>query len=332
MLPKKKVLVTTSDYLPQLGGLTTYTVNLLSSLDEYEVDLFHWKSIYEIKNYCLQKEYSYVFNVHFLAAHYGNWNKELNVNFIHGSEILFYSPSIIKRVYKRMFKKKFLSSLEQSYRNIFISKFTKEKLVSLGFNCDYSRDMILHNCINTKESKYIPLKIEDEICFTMIVRDVPHKNIDGALDMLEKLSDYLKEKNIDKKIRFVVNAKRVTSTKITIDNFDSISDEKREELYQNSHFNILLSLDHSHRGFYEGFGLTCLEAGKYGTPSIVSAFGGLPENVHNFQNGIIYSEKFLTEFIKVIQDYDQMRKWTYDHTVKSHSLKTFSKQLTGLLE
>ena len=40
-----KVLITTSDYLPNLGGLTSYTCNVESSLRELGIsyELFHWR-------------------------------------------------------------------------------------------------------------------------------------------------------------------------------------------------------------------------------------------------------------------------------------------------
>ncbi len=325
MLPHK-VLITTSDYLPKFGGLTTYALNLESVLREIysDVELFHWKSIKELKAYEENEKYDLIFNVHMMASYFGNWDKKKNINFIHGSEVLFYSPNFLKRLYKRIFQRNILQSLESSRANIFISEFTMKKTQSFGLDLDYSRDYVVHNCIDTVQSEYCFKSIRDEISFTFFSRNVPHKNPSGVGDLLKNLS----KKYHDKEIVLHTNVKGIVSDVFITKYYDKLSNEKREELYKISHFNLLLSLDHSHRGFFEGFGLTCLEAGKYGVPSIVNSTGGLPENVHHKRNGYVLEGNDLFDF-NLCENYKELCEFTHAHTLASHDLSYFKRFITA---
>lgn len=321
-MKSKKVLLTTPDYPPRLGGLSTYTLCVESVLKEagIEYDLLVWNHPRDLKRSAV--DYDIVLNIHYMGGYFGQWDSRKNINFIHGSEILFYSPNPLKRMIKKMMKKNMLNYFHESFQNIFISEFTLEKLSSLGLKTDYGRDIVFHNCIETNEVGFIDKDIQNEIIFSCIVRDVPHKNLDGVVSLLESAA-----KRTEKKIVLKTNSARVQSEIITIIPLENLSDSDRENVYKVSHFNILLSLDHSHRGFYEGFGLTCLESGKYGVPSIVSNTGGLPENVHHKLNGIVVSDNFLEDLDYALKNYQSMRRWTFDHTHKSHSLNSFGRIL-----
>jgi glycosyltransferase involved in cell wall biosynthesis len=317
----KKWLITTPDYPPQLGGLSTYTLCVEEALKICKIpyDVKVWRSPQEARAID-DKGYKKVLNINYVGGYLGQWQSTKNINFIHGSEILFYSPNIFKRILKRLMKDSILDYFRTSQRNIFISRFTMEKLESLGLNINYSRDQVFHNCIDTTGHKFIKNDIESEIKFVCIVRDVPHKNLDGVVDLLEELSQKL-----DKKIVLYTNSERLNSSKIEIVAKDKLSDEQRDEYYRGAHFNLLLSKDHSHRGFYEGFGLTCLEAGMYGVPSIVAATGGLPENVHHMDNGLVVGDNFIEDFKTFISEYSRKREFTYEHTIESHSIEAFAR-------
>lgn len=316
----KKIKLTTPDYLPVMGGLTTYTLcleNILNKL-KLDFDLIHWKKRSSIAS--VKCDNSIVINVNYLFGFLNKSKNVQNINFIHGSEILFYSQNIFLRILKRAFKSKILRYFEASHRNVFISEFTLEKLKSFGFKIDYSRDIVFHNCIDTIDSKYIENEIKTELLFCCIVRDVPHKNIKGTIELLEMIADYYPHN----KVVLYLNSLKYESSKIEIRSEINFSDEKRERIYKTCHFNVLLSLDASKKGFFEGFGLTCLEAGKYGTPSIVSCYGGLPENVHHRKNGIVYIEDndvFFKDIDYIIKNYESVRKYTFNHTCQSHSLE-----------
>ena len=322
----KRVLVTTSDYLPQFGGLTTYTLNLVKALEQigFETEVFHWKNIGDIKGYRISDDIDLVFNVHMMASYFGTWDKKLNVNIIHGSEILFYSPNPFKRLYKRLFKTKILKALEDSRMNIFISEFTFKKLKSLRFSEDYSRDYILHNCIDDSEGEYIENDINDEIVFSFFARNVPHKNPRGVSKYLENLKE-----SLGKEVRLITNVDAFKDVNFKTSLITNLSEEKKELSYKEAHFNILFSLDHSHLGFFEGFGLTCLEAGKYGVPSLVSHFGGLSENVHDGYNGYVIDLE--NPRFSIMERYNDLRKFTYQHTMDSHGLEYFKRFLKAHL-
>ena len=325
-LTTKKWLITTPDYPPRLGGLSTYTLALEKALEvnQQEFDVVVWNDPREMSKVDASS-YERVLNIHYMGGFFGRWNTQKNTNFIHGSEILFYSPNIIKKIIKKILRPKMISYFQNSHENIFISEFTMNKLNSFGLNVDYSRDSVFHNCIDTNGAELIDNNIISEILFVCIVRDVPHKNLDGVVKLLEDIAAH----NPTLKIKLLTNSSRITSNRITIEAKSELSDSQREEFYRRAHFNILLSKDDSDKGFYEGFGLTCLEAGKYGVPSIVSNTGGLPENVHHLYNGVVFNPKFTDEFHddfkKALGNYSKMRDNTFKHTLSSHSIDMFSK-------
>jgi glycosyltransferase involved in cell wall biosynthesis len=329
-----KVLLTTPDFPPKLGGLSTFSINIKKKIEGLgiEVEIFHWNSISEIKQKSISyekksSEYCAIINIHY---HGGYFLRKVNckhINFYHGSEILYYSSNPIKHIIKKILKRKMNIYIAQSYLNLFISKFTKNKLRDLGLPLDYSRDIILSNSIEINEKTKISINNlnEGSLEFVCIARDVPHKNLSGCIDFCEKIAKISKRKvNL-----YLTTSRDVCSEKINITAIPDITDEKRESLYQKSHFNLLLSLDNSKKGFYEGFGLTVLEAGKYGTPSIVIPSGGLSESVHDSDTGWHITEvsnQSVTNLLEKISvdEYNKISLRCYDHTHQSHSLETYN--------
>jgi glycosyltransferase involved in cell wall biosynthesis len=327
--PDSTVLITTPDYLPKLGGLTTFTIGLEKVLNDLGViyDILVWNSVSELKDCEHKRNYDQCLHVHFMAGHFLRHVKSDKViNFIHGSEILFYSPNPIKRLVKKWMKRSLLKYIESSFINVFISDVTKELLVNQGLTQDYSRDLTLHNCIDTSSARLTNVSFdEDELRFICVARDVPHKNIEGALDLCSAAL-----KVFNKSIKLYVTAPLSSRGGVVVENIQGIENDELELLYQKSHFNILLSLDHSHKGFVEGFGLTVLESGKYGVPSIVSSNGGLPEAVHHQITGWVLDtldrgshEYFWTQFS--IEEYKQIRLNTYQHTIDVHGLDYYKR-------
>ena len=91
-----KVLLTTPDYLPKLGGLTTYTLQVEKALKKLDLhyELLVWNSLSDLKKKTSDKkkgDYDYILNVHYQAGYFLKHIGAKQVNFIHGSEILFYS-------------------------------------------------------------------------------------------------------------------------------------------------------------------------------------------------------------------------------------------------
>lgn len=331
------ILLTTSDYLPQLGGLSTFTKNIEIVLNELKIDyeLFHWKNYQEIEKFDAHKlaGYSHIINIHPQFSWMSNSNHEHMINFIHGSEILMTSPNPIKKLFKKINKKYYFQKLSRSNLNIFISEATLGKAQNAGFKIDYSRDLILHNCIDTKDSSFVKKDILGHLVFSCIVRNVPHKNLVGSLRFCEIVSEIT-----GKSVELIVpKNSMIHSQKIKITELSDSSDNQRDEAYRLAHFNLLLSEDHSSKGFFEGFGLTVLEAGRFGTPSIVMNTGGLPEAVHHAETGWVINaidkEAIANLFSRENEArYQQMRIDCYNHTIRSHSLNEYAKILRVILQ
>ena len=330
------ILITTSDYFPQLGGLSTFTANIEKSLQDLGLpyELFHWKNFEQLRQTSMDfSKYSLIINVHPQFAWASKNGHEKMINFIHGSEILMTSPNPLKRIYKKIFKRKLYEKLESSYLNVFISKATQDKCVERGFNVDYSRDLVFHNCIDTSDAKFIKKEIRNHMVFASIARNVPHKNLKGAVEFCEHATEVT-----GRIVELLVpKGSGLSSSKITIRELSDSSDQARDEAYQSAHYNLLLSLDHSHKGFYEGFGLTVLEAARFGTPSIVMNTGGLPESVHHGDTGWVISStshKTVQNLFTRENEYQyyKMAIDCFEHTRTSHSLSEYKRFFSVLTE
>lgn len=331
------ILVTTSDYYPQIGGLTTFAGNIVKILEDMKLDyeLYHWKNINEIQSYNwgnLEK-YNIVINIHPMFCWLSPCGQNKMINFIHGSEILMTSPNLFKRIFKVLMRSKYFKNMQNSRLNIFISKATQNKIKAAGFQLDVSRDIVFHNCIDLKNSNKILKHIKGEIVFSCIVRNVPHKNLAGAIQLCEEL-----QRITERKIKIIVPcASNVRSDVIDVLPLKNESDETRDNAYKEAHFNLLLSKDNSDKGFFEGFGLTVLEAGKYGTPSIVMNTGGLPEAVHHESTGFVINgndaddAKILNDLINNF-DYLEMQTRVYDHVMNSHGLNNYKDLFNKILK
>jgi glycosyltransferase involved in cell wall biosynthesis len=331
------ILITTSDYFPKLGGLSTFTNNVEMSLKELglQYDVFHWNNFNEIQSFDKSriKKYQLIINIHshFCIEH------EINgvpfINFIHGSESLFTSPHLIKKFIKKIYLKKYFKKCGSALFNVFVSEATFKKMTGLGFRANYSRDLVIHNAIKLKDEKFIRKYIDNEIIFTCIVRDVPHKNIMGTVAFCEFV-----KKITGKSVTLILPAGLdVTSQVVTLKFLENSENEERDRAYQSAHFNLLFSLDFSKKGFFEGFGLTVLEAGAFGTPSLVLGTGGLPEAVHHDQTGWVFStidQHSVEDFFKQLTPlkYYNWSENSYKHTHTSHSLDIYKKLFLIILE
>lgn len=322
------ILLTTSDYFPKLGGLSTFTKNIENVLSELklEYELFHWNSYKDIEQYSGDlSKYQLIINIHPQFSWLSHSHHEKMINFIHGSEILMTSPSFIKKIYKRINKTRYFEKISKSYLNLFISEATLFKASAAGLSIDYSRDLILHNCIDTGDAQFIRKEVQNKISFSCIARNVAHKNLAGSLKFCELVSSAT-----GKMVELTVpKGTNMSSSKVTVVELQNADNDERDNAYKKSHYNLLLSHDHSAQGFFEGFGLTVLEAARFGTPSIVMNSGGLPEAVHHGKTGWIIDE-VSPEAIQNIftaeneSKYQQMAIDCYGHTIDSHSLSVYT--------
>ena len=325
MKSSPSILLTTPDYPPQVGGLSTFCLNIEQILKElgFRYDLLVWKNLAQLKRF-EGKDYLYMVNIHFMGGYFLRERAKYHINFCHGSELLFYSPNFLKKWVKVLLKKRMISYLEQARYNVFISDFTRQKLQHLGMKSDWSRDVIFHNAIAT-DGEFVEHSLEQDVLrFICVARDVPHKNLDGCVKFCEYLANITR-----RRIQLYLATPRALSSKtVEICNMWPLADSRREELYRRAHFNLLLSKDNSRWGFFEGFGLTVLEAGKYGVPSIVAGEAGLKESVHHNETGYIFgkiSNEMIRRWWLALSDdkYLQMRKDCYQHTLQSHSLDLY---------
>lgn len=337
------VLICTPDYPPKLGGLSTFTLNIESVLKDLGIkyDLFVWKNQSEIKSLSEKQglPYKEMIHIHGLSYQilsrtkkYSN-DRVKHFNFFHGSEILFKGRNLLFTLFKKLMRPMALKQFEMAYANISISEFTQKQLVSQGYSIRYDRDYILHNGIQLdRDSSFVPKSLEEDTWFFIcMARDVPHKNAEGVKELL-KICSQITHKKIILYSGFDLEENSLFEHR-SIKNIDN---DELKKIYQKCHFNLLLSLDHSSQGFYEGFGLTVLEAGQYGTPSIVSPFGGLPEACHDKKTGWVLkldTQSMRDFFVQLNEkDYQAICARVYQHTKISHSLDIYHRLFSHLLE
>lgn len=320
------ILLTTPDYPPKLGGLATHTQNVEKVLRALglEYRLFVWKSYRDIVRFPRGElaKFDYVFNIHSGMHMFMPPASARVVNFVNGAEILFYSPHPLKRLAKRLTRRSALQRVQQAHANFFISQYTFEVLQRLGLRPSFDRDLILPMCVETAGERFVekdwsagPLRL---IC---VARDVPHKNFAGCIALAEFVQDIA-----GRQVELVtVTNREFRSDKIRIESHINPNNEVRDELLRGAHLNLLLSLNHEERGFFEGFGQIVQEAAIFGTPSLVLATGGLPESVHHQQTGWVLpdlSPEALRSWWQGMssESYRQVARFAHQHTLRSHGL------------
>lgn len=325
----RKILLTTPDYPPKrIGGISTFVINIETILRELNIDyeLFVWSSRKDIinKNF---SGYRLIMNAHFVPALYKNNTN--TINFVHGGEILPYSQNIFKNLYKKMKHQKILKSLHSSKYNVFVSEFSFEIFKKFSVSTSYSRDIVAHNCINLEHQKFIKKEWTDKLQICCFVRDVPHKNIQGVLKLFKKIND------VHPKGAQLHITSDVKVNGLDIVNISGVDENEKEKIYQKSHLNFLLSLDHSHKGNVEGFGLTVLEAAKYGVPTVGLTTGGLVESIHHKKTGWLFKDndfQSFDDFMTFFKDhYVELQSESYSHTLLSHGLNEYKKLLEVLI-
>ncbi len=331
------LLLTTPDYLPKLGGLSTHTQNVEKVLKTLGIpyELFVWNNYQEIVSYPKEKlaSFKYILNIHSGFHMYMPESPARVINFVNGAEILFYSPSWIKHLIKQLTRKKAVRRVEAAWANIFISQHTFEVMQSKGLRPDYSRDLVFNMCVDIQGHEFIEKKWDAPVLrFICVARDVPHKNFKGCIRFCEKVQELS-----GRQVEFIsVTNKKFESDKIKITSYINPSNQQRDELLRQSHINLLLSLDQSKKGFFEGFGQIVQEAGMFGTPSLVFNTGGLPESAHDGFTGWVIddvNDKIVSDWLQKMdaQEYRRISLDCYDHTIASHGLDNWKRLFEKLI-
>lgn len=332
------LLLTTPDYLPKMGGLTTHTLNVEKVLKTLGIDyeVFHWKNYRDVISFPKDKilKYKTILNIHSGFHLYMPQSNADVINFINGAEILFYSDNPLKNILKKVLKGKHLKKIEGSLYNIFISDFTFKTLVEKGLKPDYSRDIIFNMCVDTSHHNLNVKNLNNEILkFICVARDVPHKNFQGVIRFCEHIQEIS-----GRKIELTTISNNHFSSKlIKVNSLINASNQTRDELLKESHFNLLFSLDHSKHGFFEGFGQIVQEAGCLGTPSVVLKSGGLSESVHHNMTGWVLEsldDSSIDTWWRKLKsrDYEEISRNCYEHTIHSHSLENWQKLFESLIK
>jgi glycosyltransferase involved in cell wall biosynthesis len=319
-----KVLITTPDYPPnRIGGISTFVINLEKVLKSQNIpyDLLVWNTLGDLSSKELSS-YRCIINAHFHSLLKIDHNNM--ITFVHGGELFSYSKNPIKRIIKSILHKRILKSLKKSEANIFVSVYSLKLYNKLLGETDYEKNKVFHNCIDLNESEFINKDIDSEIKLCCFVRDVPHKNIAGTLALYREL----KSKH-NGKVSLTITA-NVDVNDPDIRSIPNATDADREEIMKESHLNLLLSLDHSHLGNIEGFGLTVLEAGKYGVPTLGLSNGGLVESIHHLSTGLLVDQ--LDDLYLTLQtDYRKLSLKVHEHTHESHGLDVMSNFIKAYL-
>ncbi len=331
----QKVLITTPDYYPKLGGLSRFTQNIEHVLTKLKIpyDLHVWNRYQDlIASPISTNAYKAMINIHFLGGMSTQGAQIPVLNFFHGSEILFYSPNFFKHMIKKIQKNRMLRKIEADDLNIFISEYTLEKIKSLGFRQNVASDLIVHNGIDCHGARFVSRELNaGPFTLICVARDVPHKNLDGAVSLAKNLY-----RAIQRPIKLMLTTTRTwpVSEGVELVSLGTPSHDSLKKFVSEAHYNLLLSLDHSKLGFFEGFGLSALEAGMFGTPTLAFPTGGLPENIHHGINGHLIQSNHIHDVEAWFQqlteiNYRALRVSTFEHTIANHSLEIYEKILTN---
>ncbi len=335
LLENKSILLTTPEYPPSKpGGIATLSKAVVDALraNGADVEVGLWTKPKQITR--LVKPY----HTNLIHSHYwptvwlSKEDRARSINLIHGAELLTYSKNIATKLLKNLTKPYVNKCIEQAKANIFISQFSFETACRLGLKANYERDIIFPNRIDLSDIHrpvIKPLDGVDEIRLCCFARDVPHKNIKGTIRFAEILS-----KVANKKVTLRLGPGDYSSEIIKI-NCKIVRDDQRDDIYRGSHFNLIFSLDQSERGNFEGFGLTPLEAARFGTPSVGLRQAGLIESIHDGKTGwlldSIDDQSIESWWSLAKAQYEDISQNSYDHTVSNHNSKDYASLFAGLL-
>jgi len=321
----KNIVISTQCFSPVLGGIENLMKGLAESLHKKDFNIFvfadsknlldeekHDKRLsYEIIRYGglkiirkrrkstdIKKFINFKKNINCIFC--DSWksaenlvkNKIANTEKIfclaHGNDILV-NKNIIKR--KRI--KKILSETSCIIAN---SYFTKEKITNLGIKSNKIKVIypgVENICFDSKKNNNNLQKYKNfkPILLTIarLEKRKNHKNIIYAINELVK--DF---KNLlyliagdgpeMKKMRKLINK---LNLKKNVKILGKVNDSDKAFLFKVSDLHVMPTIQDKSSISIEGFGISYIEAGMHGIPSISSGLGGTKESVINGKTGII---------------------------------------------
>ncbi len=323
----KKVLIITSDFYPQTGGVANYWKNLLQSLPK---DGFHVLALktntpelpgdYQIHRasfftkwfwprwlpllinaYRLikQKKFDTVIVGQILPVGTVMWliNKVVQVPYyvsFHGMDIHF---AQLKSRKAKMFK-----HIVQGSRGVFVNS---EYTLSLLKNVELigKPQTIVYPCANVVgDAENIDYKIEHIISVGRLVPRKGHYNLILAIDQLKdkypNLSCTIVGDGPERERLQSLIQERGLMDKVTLTG--RLADEELVSEYKKASL-FVLPANEDTSGDVEGFGIVFLEAASFGLPCITGKSGGVGESVINNETGIVLEENTVDSLVEAIE-------------------------------
>ncbi|MBL8027881.1 MAG: glycosyltransferase family 4 protein [Fibrobacteres bacterium] len=205
----------------------------------------------------------------------------------------------------RKYRIKCLGRLKVSWNNYkykFLDRMALKHIDVVLANSNYSAG-IIKKAFNitpvvchagAKESQQVPAKVEKKPYGLLVSRMVFHKNIEMVLMALAEIKNDLPDG-----FKLIIAGKGPDLVALTkkseelclaeyVEFKGFVTDEHLESLYAHADFFIYIPL-------HEPFGLTLIEAMKYGVPVIASSDGGAAEIVENNKDGFLVNPLDLKE-------------------------------------
>lgn len=331
---KKKVILEIGPSLKDKGGMATVMSQIYSSHLKDKYNIKHISTYIDGKKFCLFflatfriLIYKLIYRIelaHIHSASFGSFYRKSIISsickvvgiktimHIHGAcfEEFFnnLNPKKQKYIKKVLNQSEKIIVLSESWKKFF------EKLV------DSEKIEVMYNSVKVPE--VIERKESKEIYTGLLLGRIGKRK--GIYDVIEAVKE-LKKENINVKIIIagdgeVDKAKNLVNEEKLQDNIEIIEwldEEKKKEYLKKSDFYILPS-------YNEGLPMSVLEAMSFSLPVITSDVGGIPEIIHNKENGILIKPgniKSIKESIKII-----ISNKEYREKLSKNAYKTIKEQ------
>ena len=338
----KKILIISSEFPPQPGGIGNHAFNLAKNLNinNFEVEVvtdqrilsnkeekvFDSNLLFKIKRIPLRKMrvimyFNRVFQVFksisrnqiiiasgkfslWIVALASLFYKRKFIAVIHGTEVNFKKNSL---------KKSIDFSLKRFDKVIAVSNYTKSLIAALQLE---KVDVIPNGYNELNTTSLIECKLKGSpslITVGSVTRRKGQQNVINAIPELLKiypnLHYHIVGTPIEREVFSRIAEELAIEKYIT---FHGIVDEgKKQKLLKGSNIFVMLS-ENTKDGDVEGFGIALLEANSQGIPTIGAKDCGIEDAIDNGKSGILIDNKNHTEFIeaieKIMSEYDFFKK------------------------
>ncbi len=312
-----KILLTTNDFPPKVGGIQTYCYELarnLTSLGEEIVVLapgvkgdseFDGKQSFKIirikKKFNLYANFFLALRKHkiesILVAHRANYAhlaSWINLLFRIPYNIIVYGGEILIPGRKRSIQKNF----ERAKKVITISNFTKEKLIEIGIPA--RKIVVIHPGVDpikfnprcdpsSTKNKYNLEGKKVILTISHLVRRKGHHSVLKALPrVLEKVPNLvyliIGKGEEEGRLKGAVKDLKLEDKVIFI---GEVSENELPRYYGICDVFVMPSYEIKEKGDVEGFGIAYLEANACGKPVIGGRSGGVPDAVIDRETGLL---------------------------------------------